>query len=123
MRVSVAALFAVGAAAATADLGSWKIMSTATGCKFGRCFTNYVVSGDELTVDGVTFPAFAARCKTLGSCTNALEGSTIASKATDGKLTLTQTVIKNGVEKVATATADWDESTEVYVEAPVLSIS
>ncbi|GAP85833.1 hypothetical protein SAMD00023353_1401270 [Rosellinia necatrix] len=121
MRVS-AVLFAVGAAAATtsvADLGSWKIMSIATGCKFGRCFTSYVVSGDEVTVDGVTFPSFAARCKTLGSCTNALEGSSISSKAEDGKLTVTQTA--GG--KTLTAIADWDETTETYVEAPIISVS
>ncbi|KAI0110840.1 hypothetical protein GGR51DRAFT_557841 [Nemania sp. FL0031] len=128
MRASLSAVFAVGAAAAATsatDLGAWKLMSIATGCKFGRCFTSYVVSGDELTVDGVTFPAFAARCKTLGSCSNALEGSVIASKtdAETGKLFITQTVTTDGVEKVVTAVADWDESTEVYVEAPVVSIS
>ncbi|KAI0400234.1 hypothetical protein F4802DRAFT_586012 [Xylaria palmicola] len=128
MRASLSALFAVGAAAAAtsgADLGTWKLMSISTGCKFGRCFTSYVVSGDELTVDGVTYPAFAARCKTMGSCSNALEGSTIASKsdAETGKLVITQTVVKDGKEKTVTATADWDESSEVYVEAPVVSVS
>ncbi|KAH8161512.1 hypothetical protein CIB48_g6723 [Xylaria polymorpha] len=124
MRVSFAAVFAVGAAAASssvADLGSWKLMSIATGCKFGRCFTSYVVSGDEAVVDGVTYPAFAARCKTLGSCSNAIDGSTIASQvdALTGKLTITQTVGK----AVRTAIADWDESSEVYLEVPVVSTS
>ncbi|KAI8945044.1 hypothetical protein F4801DRAFT_151593 [Xylaria longipes] len=124
MRVSLTAVFAVGAAAAAssgADLGTWKLMSIATGCKFGRCFTSYVVSGDEAVVDGVTYPAFAARCKTLGSCSNAIEGSDIASKADPetGKLTITQTVGK----AVRTASADWDESSEVYLEVPVVSTS
>ncbi|GAW19792.1 hypothetical protein ANO14919_092830 [Xylariales sp. No.14919] len=126
MRASLSALFAVGAAAAaTADLATWKVMSINTGCKFGRCFTSYVVSGDEFTADGVTFPAFAARCKTLGSCSNALEGSVIASAtdATTGLLTITQTVTKSGVEKVATANLDWDESSEVYMEAAVSSVA
>ncbi|KAI1130120.1 hypothetical protein F5Y10DRAFT_236687 [Nemania abortiva] len=128
MRASLSALFAVGAAAAAtsgADLGAWKLMSISTGCKFGRCFTSYVVSGDELTVDGVTFPSFAARCKTLGSCSNAVEGSVIASTADPetGKLLITQTVTVDGKEKTATAAADWDESSEVYIEAPVVSIS
>ncbi|KAJ2974130.1 hypothetical protein NUW58_g8755 [Xylaria curta] len=64
-------------------------------------------------------------CKTLGSCSNALEGSAIASHADPetGKLTITQTVTKDGKDKVVTASADWDESTEVYVEAPVISVS
>ncbi|KAF2967642.1 hypothetical protein GQX73_g5919 [Xylaria multiplex] len=125
MRVSVSALLAVGAAAvASAELASWKVMSISTGCKFGRCFTSYVVSGDEFTADGVTFPAFAARCKTLGSCANALEGSVIASAtdATTGLLTITQTVTKDGVKKVATSNLDWDESSEVFMVAPVTSV-
>ena len=64
MRFSVAALFAVGASAAAAD---GMLMSTSTGRKFGRCFTSYVVSGDEFTADGVTFPAFAARVSIYSS--------------------------------------------------------
>ncbi|KAI0471286.1 hypothetical protein F4859DRAFT_515507 [Xylaria cf. heliscus] len=124
MRASLSAVFAVGAAAAAssgADLGTWKLMSISTGCKFGRCFTSYVVSGDEAVVNGVTYPAFAARCKTLGSCSNAVEGSTIDSHAdaVTGKITITQTVGK----AVRTATADWDESSEVYIEVPVVSTS
>ncbi|KAI0526680.1 hypothetical protein F5B22DRAFT_641820 [Xylaria bambusicola] len=116
MRASFATLFAVAGAAAAAD-STWKLMSTSTGCKFGRCFTSYVVSGEEFTADGVTFPAFAARCKTMSSCTNAVEGSVIDSIAADGVLTITQTVVDNGVKKSAKAVLDWDESSEVYLEA------
>ncbi|KAI0206756.1 hypothetical protein F4808DRAFT_405249 [Astrocystis sublimbata] len=118
------ALFAVGAAAAAtsgSDLGSYKLMSIATGCKFGRCFTSYVVSGEEAVVDGVTYPAFAARCKTMGGCTNALKGSEISSVANTetGLLTITQTVGKS----VRKATTEWDESSEVYLDLPVISVS
>ncbi|KAI1359629.1 hypothetical protein F5Y08DRAFT_319161 [Xylaria arbuscula] len=114
MRFSAAALFAVGASAAAAD---WKLMSTSTGCKFGRCFTSYVVSGDEFTADGVTFPAFAARCKTLSGCTNAADGSVIDASATENALTISQTVVSNGVKKVASAVYEWDESSEVFLTA------
>ncbi|KAI1109351.1 hypothetical protein F5Y14DRAFT_432721 [Nemania sp. NC0429] len=115
------ALWAIGASAAVLppmpevkarqdDSAIWYAITENASCNLFGCNAYYYIFGPPNTVPGA--PAFAARCYSVGGCTNTVAGSdvhaTILSLGADrGPLTITQTFTVGSKTTTLTGVSDW----------------